>query len=184
VLREAFNYPYQKIAEIIHASEVTTRQLVSRARKRLAAERETSVALAERTRFFSAFLAAAQTGQLTVFEQMLTADVVNYTDGVRTTRAPRTGEVQPGRTYRLTTAANCERQPTQVHEGAESPRSANYHDETHGGPVKKSRHHNSSRQYRPDRPSRESIRDSRRSKVLEVSQLHAMHGLSTTTRER
>src|SRR5262249_10858009 len=100
------------------------------------------------------------------------------------TRAPRTREVQPGQTYRLATAANCERQPAQVHQGAESPRSANYHDESHGGPVKKSRHHNSSRQHRPERPNRESIRDSRRSSVLEVSQPHALHGLSTTTRER
>jgi RNA polymerase sigma factor (sigma-70 family) len=38
VLREAFEYPYERIAEIIQATETTTRQLVSRARKRLAAE--------------------------------------------------------------------------------------------------------------------------------------------------
>jgi RNA polymerase sigma-70 factor (ECF subfamily) len=79
VLREAFNYPYQKIGEIIRTSEVATRQLVSRARKRLAAERQTSVAVAERTRFFTAFVAAAQTGHLSVLEQLLAADVVNYT---------------------------------------------------------------------------------------------------------
>jgi RNA polymerase sigma-70 factor, ECF subfamily len=87
VLREAFEYPYQRIAEIIQATEVTTRQLVSRARKRLATERQKSVAVAERTRFFTAFLAAAQTGQLTVLEQLLAADVISSTDTGRQTRA-------------------------------------------------------------------------------------------------
>ena len=38
VLREAFEYPYEHIAAIIQSTEATTRQLVSRARKRLAAE--------------------------------------------------------------------------------------------------------------------------------------------------
>src|SRR5687768_17304819 len=39
VLREAFDYPYPQIAEIIQATEQTARQLVSRARKRIKAER-------------------------------------------------------------------------------------------------------------------------------------------------
>ena len=77
VLREAFNYPYQDIADIIRASEVTSRQLVSRARKRLAAQHQKSVAMADRTRFLKAFLTAAQTGQLSPFEQVLTADVTH-----------------------------------------------------------------------------------------------------------
>jgi RNA polymerase sigma-70 factor (ECF subfamily) len=78
VLREAFDYPYQDIAEIIRASEVTTRQLVSRARKRLSAERQKSVGAADRARFFAAFITAAQTGRLGVFERLLRTDVISH----------------------------------------------------------------------------------------------------------
>src|SRR5690606_5511334 len=38
VLREAFAYPYSRIAEILHSTEVCARQLVSRARRRLATD--------------------------------------------------------------------------------------------------------------------------------------------------
>ncbi|WP_327003198.1 hypothetical protein OHA72_50315 [Dactylosporangium sp. NBC_01737] len=40
VLREAFDYPYEQIAEIINASEAGVRQLVSRVRKRVGGERQ------------------------------------------------------------------------------------------------------------------------------------------------
>jgi RNA polymerase sigma factor (sigma-70 family) len=89
VLREAFEYPYEHIAEIIQATEATTRQLVSRGRKHLAAERRNPVNLPECRRLLTAFLGAAQTGHLTVLEQLLTADVINYTDGVRNSRTSR-----------------------------------------------------------------------------------------------
>lgn len=36
VLREAFDYPYDQIAEIVQLSEANVRQLVSRSRKRIA----------------------------------------------------------------------------------------------------------------------------------------------------
>ncbi len=88
VLREAFEYPHQHIADIIQAPEATTRQLVSRARKRLAAERRKPVNLPECRRLLAAFL-AAQAGHLTVLEQQLTADLISHTDGVRMTRASR-----------------------------------------------------------------------------------------------
>lgn len=79
VLREAFEYPYQHLAALIGATEATTRQLVSRARKRLASERRKPATLPEGTRLFTAFLAAAQTGNLAALEQLLTADVISYT---------------------------------------------------------------------------------------------------------
>ncbi|MEV5958102.1 RNA polymerase sigma-70 factor [Streptomyces sp. NPDC051987] len=81
VLREAFDYSYRRIAEIVETSEANARQLVSRARKRLAAERREPVAPAEHRRFLEVFLAAAQRGDLPVLEEVLTADVVSYTDG-------------------------------------------------------------------------------------------------------
>ncbi|MGH2354086.1 MAG: sigma-70 family RNA polymerase sigma factor [Chloroflexota bacterium] len=89
VLREAFEYPYQHIAEIIQATEATTRQLVSRARKHLAAARRKPVKVPACRRLLAAFLVAAQTGHLTALEHLLTADVISDTDGVRRTRTSR-----------------------------------------------------------------------------------------------
>ncbi|MFF7981069.1 RNA polymerase sigma-70 factor [Streptomyces sp. NPDC007901] len=81
VLREAFDYTYRRIADIVETSEANARQLVSRARKRLAAERREPVGSAEHRRFLEVFLAAAQNGDLSVLEEVLTEDVVSYADG-------------------------------------------------------------------------------------------------------
>ncbi|MFF8093423.1 RNA polymerase sigma-70 factor [Streptomyces sp. NPDC016675] len=81
VLREAFDYPYGRIAEILESSEANTRQLVSRGRKHLAAERKEAVTKTAHRRLLEVFLSAARTGDLSVLEDVLTADVVSYTDG-------------------------------------------------------------------------------------------------------
>ncbi|WP_406498105.1 RNA polymerase sigma-70 factor [Streptomyces sp. NBC_01604] len=81
VLREAFDYPYRQVADILETSEANTRQLVSRARKRLAQERRERVSRTEHQRLLEAFLTAAQTGNLRALEDVLAADVVSYSDG-------------------------------------------------------------------------------------------------------
>lgn len=81
VLREAFDYPYRRIAEVLETSEANGRQLVTRARRRLAAERREPVSRAAHRRMLEVFLAAAQTGDLSVLEEVLTDDVVSYSDG-------------------------------------------------------------------------------------------------------
>ncbi|MER6531513.1 RNA polymerase sigma-70 factor [Streptomyces sp. NPDC001508] len=81
VLREAFDYPYHRIADILETSAANARQLVSRARRRLAAERRKRVSPAEHRRLLEVFLAAAQTGDLSVLEDLLAEDVVSYSDG-------------------------------------------------------------------------------------------------------
>jgi RNA polymerase sigma-70 factor (ECF subfamily) len=81
VLREAFDYPYKQVADILETSEANTRQLVSRARKHLASERKERVSPADHKRLLEVFLAAAQTGNLAVLEDVLAADVVSYSDG-------------------------------------------------------------------------------------------------------
>ncbi|WP_369226955.1 RNA polymerase sigma-70 factor [Streptomyces sp. R39] len=81
VLREAFDYPYGRIAEILETTEANARQLVSRGRRHLAAERKEHVAPAAHRRLLEVFLAAARTGDLSVLEDVLTADVVSYSDG-------------------------------------------------------------------------------------------------------
>jgi RNA polymerase sigma-70 factor (ECF subfamily) len=81
VLREAFDYPYGEIADILQLSAVNTRQIVSRARKRLSAERREPVDTAEHRRLLEVFLAAARAGDVAALEDLFAADVVSYTDG-------------------------------------------------------------------------------------------------------
>lgn len=81
VLREAFDYPYELIADIVQATEPATRKLVSRARKHLAAERRRPAPAAEHKKLLSAFLTAAQSGDVAVLEELFAADVVSYSDG-------------------------------------------------------------------------------------------------------
>ncbi|MGW3723565.1 RNA polymerase sigma-70 factor [Streptomyces sp. NPDC000851] len=81
ILREAFDYPYKRIADILETSEANTRQLVSRARKHLSAERREPVSSDDHRRLLEVFLSAAQTGNLSVLEEVLTEDVANYSDG-------------------------------------------------------------------------------------------------------
>ncbi|MEU7789790.1 RNA polymerase sigma-70 factor [Amycolatopsis sp. NPDC049159] len=89
VLREAFDYPYREIADIVQTTEAAARQLVSRARKHLAAGRRTPAGLPEQRRLLTAFVAAAQAGDLAALEQLFAADVISYSDGGGAARASR-----------------------------------------------------------------------------------------------
>ncbi|GII59841.1 RNA polymerase sigma24 factor [Planotetraspora thailandica] len=89
VLREAFDYPYRQIADIIQLSEAAVRQLVSRARKRVLVERRTSVTKAEQRRLLTAFVTAARSGDLSALEELFAADVTSYSDGGGAARASR-----------------------------------------------------------------------------------------------
>jgi RNA polymerase sigma-70 factor, ECF subfamily len=73
VLREAFEYPYKRIAHVLAVSETNARQLVTRARGHVAGERRRAVASAERQELLEALVAAAQTGDLPRLERTLTA---------------------------------------------------------------------------------------------------------------
>jgi RNA polymerase sigma-70 factor, ECF subfamily len=75
LLREAFDYPYRRIADVLATSEANARQLVTRGRLHLAGEPRRQVSPAEQQRFIDAFVNAAQTGDLTTLEQLLAADV-------------------------------------------------------------------------------------------------------------
>ncbi len=94
VLREAFDYPYPQIAEIVGLSEPAVRHLVSRARKRVLVERRAPVTGAEQRRLLTAFVAAARSGDLAALEELFAADVTSYSDGggvVRASRIPVAG---------------------------------------------------------------------------------------------
>lgn len=81
ILREAFDYPYPRIAEVISTSVVNARQLVSRARSHLASVRRTEVEPSRQRQLLQAFLAAAQRGEAEALERLFAEDIVSYTDG-------------------------------------------------------------------------------------------------------
>ncbi len=81
VLREAFDYSYPEIAEILHLSVVNVRKIVSRARQHLSDERRESVDTTEHRRLLNAFVSAARTGDVASLEAFFAPDVVSLTDG-------------------------------------------------------------------------------------------------------
>ena len=94
VLREAFDYSYREIADILQLGEVNVRQLVSRGRKHIAEGRRTRVSSADQRRLLEAFVAAAQQGNMAALEGLLAEDVVSYSDGggfVRSAGVPVAG---------------------------------------------------------------------------------------------
>ena len=90
VLREAFDYPYRQIAEMLRLEEANTRQLVTRARKHIADGRCAPVSSAEQERLLKAFIAAAQEGDLAGLEVLFASDIVSWSDGGGVVRAART----------------------------------------------------------------------------------------------
>ena len=71
VLREAFDYSYRHIADILRMVEANVRQLVSRARKHIANGRRTSVSSGQQRRLLEAFIGAAQNGDMAALESLL-----------------------------------------------------------------------------------------------------------------
>jgi RNA polymerase sigma factor (sigma-70 family) len=74
VLREGFEYPYQQIARTLHIGTANSRQLVKRARARIAAGRRPAFTASAHSRFVQAFAAASLVGELTGLEAFLAAD--------------------------------------------------------------------------------------------------------------
>ena len=81
VLREAFDYSYRQIANILQMEEANTRQLVTRARKHIADGRRTPASSEEQRRLLEAFIGAAQKGDMVALEGLFAEDVVSYSDG-------------------------------------------------------------------------------------------------------
>jgi RNA polymerase sigma-70 factor (ECF subfamily) len=71
VLREAFDYPHRRIAEVLELSEANVRQIVTRARRRLSDAPRWELDPTVHQDLLEAFLAAARTGELTALEDLL-----------------------------------------------------------------------------------------------------------------
>jgi RNA polymerase sigma-70 factor (ECF subfamily) len=70
VLREAFDYPYRQIAELLALSEANARQILTRARRRLAAEQGSPGHPAE-PRLVHALVAAVQDADVAAVQRLL-----------------------------------------------------------------------------------------------------------------
>lgn len=94
VLREAFDYSYAQIADIVQSTEPAVRQLVSRARKHMTGERRTPATAAAQRNLLTTFITAARTGDMAALERLLSTDVTSLSDGngmVRVARKPIVG---------------------------------------------------------------------------------------------
>jgi RNA polymerase sigma-70 factor (ECF subfamily) len=75
ILREGFAYPYLHISTVLHVGIDNARQVVRRARQRLATDRRTEVSPVAHRRLVQTFLLAAETGRLAELEDLLVAEV-------------------------------------------------------------------------------------------------------------
>lgn len=83
VLREAFDYPYRQIADVLAVSEVNARQILTRGRRRLAGDANRTVGVAEHQELIAAFVAAAQRGEIAHLERLLAAGVAGGNETFR-----------------------------------------------------------------------------------------------------
>jgi RNA polymerase sigma-70 factor (ECF subfamily) len=81
ILREAFDYAYTDIADILKSTEPAVRQLVSRARRHMARDRRTPVTAAAQRELLTTFIDAARSGEMAALERLLAADVTSLSDG-------------------------------------------------------------------------------------------------------
>jgi RNA polymerase sigma-70 factor (ECF subfamily) len=74
ILREGFDYPHRRVAELLGLSEANARQLVTRARARLRGDRRRLAGRAEHRELVDAFTAAARGGDFAPLERLLAGD--------------------------------------------------------------------------------------------------------------
>jgi RNA polymerase sigma factor (sigma-70 family) len=87
VLREAFEYEYRDIADILRLQEANARQVVTRARQHVANGRRMPASSTEQRRLLDAFIAAAQDADVAGLEGLFASDVVSTSDGGGLVRA-------------------------------------------------------------------------------------------------
>jgi RNA polymerase sigma-70 factor (ECF subfamily) len=83
LLREAFDYSYRNIADILRMKEPAVRQLLTRARKRIAHGRRKPVKSAERRRLLDAVTDATQNGNIAALERLFASDAISCRNRVR-----------------------------------------------------------------------------------------------------
>ena len=77
ILREAFDYPYREIANVLRLEEANARQVVTRARHHVANGRRMRASWIEQKRLLDAFTAAARHGEVAGLVGLFTPGVVS-----------------------------------------------------------------------------------------------------------
>jgi RNA polymerase sigma factor (sigma-70 family) len=77
ILREAFDYPYRDIANVLRLEEANARQVVTRARQHVTNDRRMPASSTEHTRLLDTFIAAARSGDVASLEGLLASEVVS-----------------------------------------------------------------------------------------------------------
>jgi RNA polymerase sigma factor (sigma-70 family) len=80
ILREAFEYAYRDIADILRLQEANARQVVTRARQHVANGRRTPANATEHRRLLDAFIAAAKNGDVAGLEGLFVSDAGSTSD--------------------------------------------------------------------------------------------------------
>ena len=75
ILREAFDYSYREIANILRIEEANARQVVTRARQHVASGRRMPASSTEQRRLLDSFITAAQRGDVAGLEGVLASNV-------------------------------------------------------------------------------------------------------------
>jgi RNA polymerase sigma factor (sigma-70 family) len=96
VLHDMFDVPFDEIAPIVHRTSEATRQLASRARRRVQGGNPVNEAdRARKQQVVNAFLTASRTGDLTGLLAVLDPNVVLHADAAAVTMADQTGGAFP-----------------------------------------------------------------------------------------
>ncbi|MFO0579464.1 MAG: RNA polymerase sigma factor SigJ [Polyangia bacterium] len=102
VLHDVFDHDYEEIASMLGRSQAACRQLLSRARANVKAERPRYRATEQQgAELLSAFLGAVATGDVAGLSRLLTSDVVMTSDGGGEARAARRPVYGPDKVARF-----------------------------------------------------------------------------------
>jgi RNA polymerase sigma factor (sigma-70 family) len=116
LLREVFDEPYDRIAEIVGTSEQNARQLAARARRHVEERRSRFEASREqREELANRFFVAAEEGDLKGLEELLAHDVVLRGDGGGKAPGPRTSGARPRQGGAQADGGPARRHPHRLH---------------------------------------------------------------------
>jgi len=104
VLREAFDFSYRTIGEMLQLSEANARQLAARARKGISKDRREVASPSRQRELLEVFIAAAQKGDLAGLQDLFAAEIVSYSDGGGAATAARLPVVGRERVARFISA--------------------------------------------------------------------------------
>ena len=94
ILREAFDYPYRDIANVLRLEEANARQVVTRARQHVVHDRRMPASSTEQRHLLGAFIAAARSGDIAGLEGLFASDVISTSDGDGSVRPARVSSCQ------------------------------------------------------------------------------------------